>query len=171
MKRRGWFLMALLGLSCPPAWAADKPLSGPEKDAEAAIRTMLNKSAKAIDACTARYLREQPEARGQVRVDVMVKPDGSASDPSVQTTLRQARTLRLCLEAVAQQWAFPTPRGEGAPVGVTLQVAPNVKFRIPAPGEKPKEKASSKKAEKREGFINLSPGRFLPVFRGPEAAN
>lgn len=169
-----WGLVAGFMLLVSPAIAEDKKaddkvakvkkaLSGPEKKAEAAIRNMLNGAGRAIDGCTGRYLKEQSGAKGSARIDVTVDKEGRAQDPSVTTSLPQARTLRLCLEALARDWTFPKPR-QATSFGLTVPVAPGVRFRVPAPGEK---RAETKKPEKREGFLQLSPGSFRPGFGRP----
>ncbi len=140
--------------------------SAPEKEAEAAIRRTLNGSGRAIDACSERYLTAQPGVRGQVRVDVKVRADGWAVDATTQTGLPQARTLRLCLEAVARGWRFPKPRS-ATTMGVTIPIVPGVKFRVPDPDEKKPERAKAE--DKPKGFIQLQPGSFLPNFRGPSS--
>ena len=150
-------------VAASPALAEDKKMSDAEKKAEAAIRDALNSTGKAIDSCTERYLKEQPKAEGTARVSVTVSKEGRTKDAQVQTSLPQARTLRLCLEAVARGWTFPKPR-KPTPIGLTVPVAPGVKFRVPAPGEKPPAKAAPKK--QKEGFLRLSPGSFLPSFTG-----
>ena len=153
-------LWALALLAADPA-----PPSQAEKEAEAAIRQTLNGSAKAIDGCTTRYLTERPGAKGDARINVTVKKNGWASEPNVQTGLPQARSLRLCLEAVARGWRFPKPR-KAAPLGLTVPVAPGVKFRVPAPDEKKQQAQKPKEADKPQGFLRLQPGSFLPSFTG-----
>ena len=149
--------------AAPAAIAADKEMSEAEKKAEAAIRSTLNGSAKAIDGCIGRYLKEQPKADGDAKVTVVVQKSGQTKSAAVQTKLPQARTLRRCLEVVAEGWTFPKPR-ESTTLGVTIPVVEGAKFRVPAPGEKPPEKAEK---EEPRGFIRLQPGSFLPGF-GPK---
>ena len=93
----------------------------------------------------------------------MVK-SGWATEPRVQTALPQARTLRLCLEAVAKTWRFPKPRAV-TPVGITIAVAKGVKFKVLGPNDKPSAKPTKK--PEREGFLKLLPGTFLP-YGGPQ---
>lgn len=158
----GWTAIALL-MTTGVAVGAEKEPSTSEKAAEMAVRKMLNASGGSIDQCAQRYLLEQPGAKGQARIDVKVRADGKAIEPVVQTGLKQARTLRLCLEAVAKTWRFPKPRGP-TPLGITIVVAEGVKFRVPAPGEKPPDRKPEEKEP--QGFLRLLPGTFLP-YGGP----
>ncbi|MEL7372338.1 MAG: AgmX/PglI C-terminal domain-containing protein [Myxococcota bacterium] len=160
--------MVSLALATAPGGAEGKKSAEDEKakqQAERSIRQTFNRSAKAINGCTERYLNAQPKAEGQVRVDVKVKKDGWASRPVVQTKLPQARTLRLCLEAVAKGWRFQRPREE-TPIGITIPVAKGAKFKLSPPGKKTKKPHA---APKKEGFLRLSSDTFSPGFGAPPA--
>ena len=129
-------MMRVLGLVLSLVGA---PAPG-EADAarEAEVRTALNARGSAFDACTERYLREYPKAKGTATVEFRLGPKGRVVRAQADTKLVGARNLRPCLEAAAKTVQFPTSGG-GPPgrLKVTIPVEKGARFRLPAPGESP----------------------------------
>lgn len=142
--------------------AADKAPPEPmsKEEAQAKVRATLNGTGSAIDACNARYARENPDKKGQATVKVMLSDAGTVSKTDVETGLVGARHLRLCLETVAKGWRFPPPASPNQTFSLSIPVGPGAKFYVPGPNEKPK----AADGPKREGHLT-----FLPNFnfRGP----
>ena len=155
---RGFLVTSLvLGLALTFGSAAQAEEKKEPKE-QVELRNAINKTAQRIDACTGRYLVENPGVSGKAKISVTIVEGGKVGEAQVQTQLLQARSLRACLERVAQSWQLPPPKSK-EPDRVELQVTveKGVTFKLHAPGEKPK--GQKKKAD---GFL-----RFTPSFVGP----
>ncbi|MEQ9497024.1 MAG: AgmX/PglI C-terminal domain-containing protein [Deltaproteobacteria bacterium] len=125
------------------------------------VRSTLNATGPAIDACNARYHNENPKTQGVATVVVKVGESGAVTKTRIDTSLEGARHLRLCLESVAKRWKFPRPNKVDQEFSLKIPVGVEGKFYIPGPGEKPKEP----EAKKPDGFIMFQPNFS---FRGPK---
>src|SRR5262245_51594187 len=133
------------------------PSEEDKKKYEEAARNAINGTAGAIDACTARYLEEQPGTDGSAKISIKIGKGGVVVAASVDTTLTQPRSLKECLERIARGWKLPPPQTD-QPDDLSLQipVKKGYKFKIYAPGEqKPPEAATQP-----EGFMQFTP-QFL----------
>jgi hypothetical protein len=143
-------VFVLLAISAEPA-------DDPKKKYEEAARSAINATGPAIDACTQRYVEENPGAAGQAKVSVRVVKGGAVESAKVETSLLQPRSLKECLERIAKGWRLPAPQTE-QPDLLTLQipVKKGAKFKIYAPGEQPPQEAK----EQPSGFLQFAP-KFL----------
>ncbi|MCS6760529.1 MAG: AgmX/PglI C-terminal domain-containing protein [Candidatus Devosia euplotis] len=158
MKR---LALALLLVSSTASAAPEAKKMSPEQ-AQEKVRQTLNASGGAVDACTARYVAENPAKPGMADVKVEIAEDGSVSKGTVNTTLPGARNLRSCLERVAKSWRFPKPGGPGQKFTLNIPVKANVKFRMLSEAEK--KAMTPKEKKERGGFMTFMPNF---TFRGP----
>ncbi len=121
---------------------------------EAAAREAINATGSAIDACTDRYIEENPGTQGQAKISIQIVKGGVVKSAVVETVLTGARSLRDCLERVARGWRFPEPQTD-KPDALSLQipVKKGAKFKIYAPGEQPPPEA----AQQPQGFLQFTP--------------
>lgn len=132
-----------------------------KEQAQEKVRSTLNATGSAIDACNARYSTENPKTRGVATVAVVVSEVGKVMKARVDTQLEGARHLRLCLESVAKRWAFPPPKNANQEFTLKIPIGTGGKFYIPGPNEKPP--AEPEKGP--DGFITFQP---TFNFRGPQ---
>ena|SRR5688572_6899430 len=131
-----------------------EPSAADQKQYEEAARKAINASGPAIDACTARYLEEQPGSEGLAKIAIQVGKGGLVSSAAVDTPLPQARSLKECLERIARTWRMPPPQTD-KPDELKLQipVKKGAKFKIYGPGEQPPPEA----ADQPQGFLQFTP--------------
>src|SRR5688572_27581185 len=145
-------LAALLVLSI-----SAEPAEEEQKKYEAAARSAINATASAIDACTGRYIEENPEGSGDAKVSVKVIKGGVVGSATVDTALPQARSLRECLERIAKGWRFPAPQTDKPDdLSLKIPVKKGAKFKLYGPGEQP----PAEQAKEPEGFLQFTP-QFL----------
>jgi hypothetical protein len=148
-------LLVFLALSI-----AAEPSDEEKKKYEDAARAAINATAAAIDACTERYLEENPGTQGDATVSVKIVKGGAVGSARIDTALSQARSIRDCLERIARGWRFPAPQTEQPDdLSLKIPVKKGAKFKLYAPGEqRPPEKAAEP-----EGFLQFAPS-FLRKY-------
>jgi hypothetical protein len=131
-----------------------EPSEADQKKYEEAARKSINATGPAIDACTARYLEEQPGSEGVAKVAIQIGKGGVVSSAAVDTPLPQPRSLKECLERIARGWRMPPPQTD-KPDELKLQipVKKGAKFKIYGPGEQPPPEA----ANEPQGFLQFTP--------------
>lgn len=150
--------MSLLCVLSLPAVALAEP-SEQEKKAQEMARKSINATGGQIDACTERYLVENPDQQGQAKVSVTIVKGGQVAKADVETSLPGARTLRLCLERVAKTWRLPAPQSDKPDeLSIQIPVLKGYKFKIYGPDEERPEPPPGQ--PKAEGFIKFTP-KFL----------
>ena len=109
----------------------------PHADAQARVRAVLNAQGPAFDACTARYIREYPKAKGAATLAFEVGLKGRVERAKAATRLIGARNLRPCLEGVVKTVRFPVTR-KGGPGRLSLRVPveKGARFRLWGPDER-----------------------------------
>ncbi len=149
--------LALAGAE-PPS-SSEPPMT--KEQAQEKVRSTLNATGSAIDACNARYSTENPKTRGVATVVVNVSAEGKVTKSRVDTRLEGARHLRQCLEGIAKRWAFPAPKDASQEFTLKIPIGTGGKFYIPGPNEKPKEPETKGP----DGFVTFTPNF---TFRGPQ---
>ena len=153
-------LLLALSLVVSPAPApADAQVA-----AKAQVRAALNAQGAAFDACTARYLREYPEAEGRATLRLEVGPKGRVVRARADTRLVGARNLRPCLEAAGKNVRFPvSPQGGPGRLSLTVPVGKGVRFRLWGPDERPPEPETQRVST----VIRFLPGDWSLVGPAP----
>lgn len=143
------------------SWVVAEPAGGAPAEAEdaarvkAQLRVALNARGPAFDACTARYLREYPEAKGVAKLDLEVGPDGRVVRATAETRLVGARNLRPCLEGVVEGLRFPVSRKSGpGRLSLDVPVEKGARFRLWGPDERRPEPET----QRVETLIRFLPG-------------
>lgn len=151
MKRGPTFALFIALCLVPAVGAAEEPpekkeapkkMSAEEQKAlERKIVAAINAQAGTIDACTARYLKEYPAAKGSVALALEVEREGAVKSAKATTSLTGARNLRPCIEKAGRAVKFPAPNTE-KPARLTLSVPvqKGAKFKLYAKGDEPKPK-------------------------------
>ncbi len=129
--------------------AADGPDPSP-------IKARLAASAPAIDRCVARYILEQPAAKGTAKVGVAVDGEGKPLPPTVETALPQPRDLLSCLWGVARAWPLEGIAGPGANIQLTVPVYAGARFSFDPPPTPPAPEAPARPL----GSFTFAPGSF-----------
>ncbi|MBI2377331.1 MAG: AgmX/PglI C-terminal domain-containing protein [Deltaproteobacteria bacterium] len=120
----------------------------------------MSRSGSAMDACTTRYLSENPKASGQVKVAFKVEGTGKPTSVDVTTSLASNGRLTKCIQEVARGWAFPPKVSFDLAIDVTVKKG--AKFKLLKPGEQPPpEPPKAKEGAGSGGFVS-----FRPSFRG-----
>lgn len=152
----------LLSIALLPAVALAQPSDEAKKEAKKAqemARKSINSTGAQIDACSERYLVENPGQKGQAKVSVRIVKGGRVDRAEVTTSLPQARTLRLCLERIAKTWRLPAPKSDKPDeLSIQVPVVKGYKFKIYGPDEEPPPPPPGQ--PKAQGFIKFTP-KFL----------
>jgi len=147
-------LTAVVALAAPPpAELSPRQL---------AILETINASGPQIDACVARYVEEQPGAKGLAKVQIRADAEGRVDAARVTTELPQARTLRACLARVARSWRLPPPAEDHARLELAVPVYAGAAFRIPKPGEAKKPESKDDEEPPPPKWFNPASAGFLP---------
>jgi TonB family protein len=78
-----------------------------------AIREVLLRHVPAVKYCYERKLRENPNLRGKVVVQITVAPDGSVSDAAVVSSTLDDPDVEQCILSRIRQWKDFEPIGSG----------------------------------------------------------
>ena len=145
--------------------ASAEPSADDKAKYEAAARTAINATAGAIDACSARYIEEQPGSEGTAKLSIKIGKGGVVISAVVETALPQHRSLKDCLERVARGWRLPAPQTDQPDdLSLNIPVKKGYKFKIYGPGEQP----PPDQAEQPQGFLQFTPSFLRPYGEGQQ---
>jgi TonB family protein len=99
--------LSLLALASALAAA---PASAGELSADQ-VRQVIRANGHEVRACYERHAMKQKSATGKVTLDLVVRPEGTVEEVSVDAAGVRGSQFRRCVEQKARSWRFPEATG------------------------------------------------------------